>query len=377
MRHVWRIAALGAAAVLGLPLFVHASGIKSVLHLGGKQQEQARLCIKQRAWMAYFKDAKGNLFPVRDTLNTSNDKDWIGLKFTDFEGPRLRVGVLKILNRSAGSEEGEHGKIEVPVAGIQETLTMALFNTNRFDVIEQKRADEITKQQTRKDVVELSPKVIMNAGKVLAVQYLVYGTVDEWRPERSAQTVGKEGAKRFFSADVANGQILFTTSERARLGEWDLSFGLSTGEKAGRVQKMPLHYLILACANKAAYKVAMFLRNQKWKGSVVEIRKKGKADNIYINAGSQQGMMPQTKLAVFSTGEKVRDHETGTILGEDLEGIGNLEVIFVQNGFSVAQVTELLKGKRVKPGDRVELATPPASLKEIPQCDALDPGKVP
>jgi curli biogenesis system outer membrane secretion channel CsgG len=403
MRHRGWIAAWGLIAVLGASLSSYALGIKDLWHGGKNNNDQAQItaCIKQHALMAYFSNDGGALSPVRDTMNTDHDGDWISLKFSEYDGPRIRLGVIKVINKSAESEERDgSGKIEAPIAGIQEMLTVALYDTKRFDVIEEKRIREVESEQMRKDVQEPSPNSIMNVGKVLGAQYLVYGTVNEWNPERSNRSVAPgngimgigskllghaaggmlgsaagmlggskkeaEVAVTFALTDVANGQILFTTSERARLGEWNLKWGAPGGGAGDNASRTPVNYVIRACANKAAFKIATFLRNRKWKGSVVQM----KGADIFINAGSQQGMAPDSKLAVQSVRGIVRDPENHTILGEDLHGIGTLKVIAVQPGFSIARVSEGCTG--LKPGDRVELATDPVPPQRIPACDSLD-----
>jgi hypothetical protein len=182
MKNRW-IAALLTVGALGWALPSQA-GIKDLFHpkeRAKKKQENKELilsCIQQKAWMAYFKDPDDVITPIRDTMNTENDDDWLGLRFTDYDGPRIRLGVLQVINKSAEAEEGGwNGKIEVPVAGIREMLTVALFNTKRFDVVEQKRDADIKKEQTRDDLMEPSPATIRSAGSVLGAQYLVYGTV--------------------------------------------------------------------------------------------------------------------------------------------------------------------------------------------------------
>src|SRR3954471_10551318 len=331
MRQRWWIAPLITIAVLGLALPSQA-GVKEILHPheGAKNKELVLACIQQKAWLAYFKNDKDDIFPVRDTMNTKNDNDWLGLRFTEYEGPRIRLGVLKVINKSAETEEnGGSGRIAVNVAGIQEMLTVALFNTKRFDVIEQKRAADIKKEQSRQDVMEPSPSTIVSTGKLLGAQYLVYGTVNEWNPQRgkksfmknglggipglgrlaSATGVGAVGAGKqeaevaitFVLTDVANGQNLFTTTERARMGEW--AFAVGGSESGGTEERTPVSYAIRACANKAALKIASFLRDRKWKGSVVDVKKSA----IYINAGSQQGMSPETLLSVFRVEGIVKD----------------------------------------------------------------------
>jgi hypothetical protein len=150
------------------------------------------------------------------------------------------------------------------------------------------------------------------------------------------------------------------------MGEWSFGFGGGPGGGGGAAQQTtPVTYAIRACANKAAFKIAHFLKNRKWKGSVVDMKK---AD-IYINAGSQQGMALQAKLSVQAVKGVVKDRESGTVLGEDLRTIGTLEVVSVQTGFSIAQVVDGCKGMKV--GDRVELATPPAPPPINPQCESM------
>jgi curli biogenesis system outer membrane secretion channel CsgG len=405
MRHQGWILILGSAAVLAAPLLSYA-GIKELMHRGDRSsQNQVQIsdCIKQKAWIAYFRDDGGTLAPIRDTQNTDHDKDWINLRFTDYDGPRIRLGVLKVINKAPEVEE-QNGteKIVVPVSGIVEMLTVSLYDTKRFDVVEEKRIQEVETEQMRKDVQEPSPNSIMNAGKVLGAQYLVYGTVNEWNPNRGGRSLSSRGgldkvggkllknipllnnalggsagsiggtkqeaevAVTFALTDVASGQILFTTAERARLGEWSVNWGAPGGEQTGAAANTPVNYAFRACANKAAFKIATFLRNRKWKGSVVQI----KGADIFINAGSQQGMAPDSLLAVQSVRGLIRDPESHTILGEDLHGIGTLKVIAVQPGFSIARIQEGCKG--LKQGDRVELATEPVPPQRIPACDALD-----
>ena len=371
------IVLLCAMTVLGQAVPSRALGFPDFLHRKA-QQDQVKSCVQQKAWIAYFKDDKGALSPVRDPINTDNDQDWMGLRFTEYDGPRIRLGVLKVVNKSAGSDEHPQSqKIEVPVAGIQEMLTVALYNTKRFDVIEQKRIGEVERQQTRKDVIEPSPAAIQNAGKVLDAQYLVYGTVNEWTPDRGKSNMGPSrffrGGKSeaevsitFTLTDIATGQSVFTTSQQARTGSWNFAFADPSGGNGGTSEKTPVSYAVRACANKAAFEIARFLRDRKWKGTVVDVKK----NDIYINAGLQQGMSPQTKLSVQAVEGIVKDPETHMVLGEDLRGIGTLEVISVQNAFSVARVVE--SSEKVKQGDRVELATNPTPPPPIPACDSLD-----
>jgi hypothetical protein len=228
MKHSGWIAALSTVAILGQARPSQTLELKDSFHQGGTKkttQEQIGLCIRQHAWIAYFKDGGGKMAAVRDTANTDHDDDWIGLRFTEYDGPRIRLGVLKVINKALAPEGGQNAQFQAQVSGIQEMLAVALSDTKRFDVIEPKRIQEFQQQ----DKAEPSPKTIINIGKVLGAQYLVYSTVNEWdpgrgtssaRPGRSFKGEKKESeiAITFIVTDVATGQILYLTAERARVG---------------------------------------------------------------------------------------------------------------------------------------------------------------
>jgi curli biogenesis system outer membrane secretion channel CsgG len=348
---------------LSLPVSFKNSGDQSMLVS----------CLQRRAWIAYFQSSEGKLAPIRDTLNTDNDEDWIGLHFTDYGGPRIRVGVLKVINKSDDPEQNRRAeKIESPVSWIEEMLTGALYNTKRFHVIDPKVIQTIEARQIRNDVLEPSPTSIMNIGRVFGAQYLIYGTVNEWNPERASRSMmpggifnaGKKEAEvaiTFFLVDVVSGQILFTTSERARLGE--RSFGWRAPDGGGATtQNTLVSYAVRACVNKAALKIATFLRDRKWRGLVLDVKR----SRASINAGSLEGIVPGLLLSVFTANGIVKNVE-GRMLGEDLKEIGTLSVDSVQPGFSIAHVVNGCKG--IREGDRVELATDPVPSQSLPECD--------
>jgi hypothetical protein len=292
MWHRWvvlvSVLSFGAASALALTADGHeATGNR------GSEQAQIKRCVKERAWIAYLRGDGGKLAPVRDTQAEGSDQDWLGLRFTDYDGPRIRLGVLKVINKSAAAADDDdphNRRLEVPVAGIEEMLTQALYNTKRFDVIEQARISEVEKQQARKDILEPSPAAIVNVGKVLGAQYLVYGTVNEWTPNRSTRKAGwmhyfssskreAEVSITFALTDVASGQILYTTTESARLTNSSISVSMPNGGSGDSGEKSPISYAVRACANKAALRITMFLRNRKWKGSIVDI----KGGEVFVN----------------------------------------------------------------------------------------------
>lgn len=365
----WTLLAMTLAAA------AQAGPLKRFRERRQENKELILTCIRSSAWTAYLNDGDGEVGPIRDTQNTEEDIDWLGLRFTEYQGPRIRLGVFKVENKSR-EEAGEWtSRVEVPVAGIEELLTAALYNTQRFDIIERKRIDLVLGEQKRKETVEPSPKALYEAGQVLGIQYLVYGTVNEWEPERGAQRGGlsliagskqeAEVAINFSLTDITNAQVLFNTTERARVGEWSMGFTGLKGESGGSTNKTPINYAVQACVNKAVYRIAMYLQGRRWKGGVVNL----KGPDVYVNAGSDQGMQPGMLLTLFARKGAVYDR--GMFLGEDLRANGTLKVVSVQTGFSIARVEEGCKG--IKVHDRVELASQPSLPPVPPACGALLP----
>lgn len=332
-------------------------------------------CATDGSWMAYFKSGKGEVSPVRNTLNIERDDDWLGLRFSDYDGPRIRLGILKVVNKTAEAEEqGSAGGIEVPVSGIQEMLAAALFNTKRFDVVEQRRIDDVLRQQMRIDTTNPGLDSIVQVGKVLGAQYLGYATVNEWsatnHDSKTPRNPGpgkisvSEVAITFFLTEISSGRNVFITTESARISNGRFTRpGTSAPESE---EPVPVNYAVRACANKAALKIAAFLSNSKWNGTVVDI----KGANVYINAGRQNGIAELARLAVLAIKGIVRN-ERGLDLGEDTLGIGILQVVVVKDAFSIARIMDGCKGLKV--GDRVELASPTSPPKVRPECASLVP----
>ncbi len=331
------------------------------------ERNLVRRCVTQRTLLAYFRDDRENFYPVRNTLNTERDEDWIGLQFTDYDGPRIRLGIPSVADKSP--EMGEVGREnEIALSAIREMLTVALYNTKRFDFIEQQGRKDIEEQRTPGELLEPSSASIINIDKELGAQYLVSAAVIDWSADDTSPEKRVEVAITVTLADASNGRIVFTTLEWARLGERRFDVEAPSG-RSGGTYKRPGRYAVQACLNKAAFKAVTFFRDRKWKGTVADIR----GNEVYVNAGRQQGMAPQALLSVFTIRGIIKDGMT--VLGEDLLGIGTIQVDSVQPGFSIAHV--VAGCKRIKKGDRVELASRPTFPKPIPECVALDISRAP
>ena len=162
-----------------------------------------------------------------------------------------------------------------------------------------------------------------------------------------------EIAMSFRIVDATSGKVLFSETVRAEAGSWGLvlgGFGGPGGGMAGLDRSSPIGYAVQSCLNKAAYKIAMFLKERSWTGAVAKVEN-GK---VYVNAGSDSGLATGSKLIALSKGESIIDPTTGLSLGDDTDVIGHLQVTTVKEKFSIATVLEGCDG--LKAGDLVELA---------------------
>lgn len=213
-------------------------------------------CGRHESLIAFFQDSSGMTSPIRDTNNIDNDMDWLGLRFTEFDGSRIRLGVLGFIEDSAEIVNGNYAqRVSRPAPEMQQLLTDALHASKRFDVIEPKRLNEIQEQQTHKESDGSYAISIMNIGKASGAQYLIYGTVFQWNP-------GTESLVRvsLSLADISTGQTFFVSSERAFIGRREIGLHISAGRGETQQQVSSSTCAIRSCANKAAFKIASFFR---------------------------------------------------------------------------------------------------------------------
>ena len=369
-----RIAALAVA--VGLPIAAPLAGA-----LGDKQKKQekkqkkadqilASNYVPGAAWEAYFRDDKGRTYPVIQPVEQNEDKDWMGLTFTDYSGPKLRLAVMPVDNGP------DYSVGEVPLGAIEELLTTSLFNTHRFELIERKAVANVLNEQDFGATDRVNPVTKAAIGKIHGADYLIFATVNEWSPNKSK--IGGGGGKRgrywhrrsptallkgskskaelamtFRVVDSSTSATLFATTERTSATSWGVGLGgfggSGFGGLAGYETGSPINYALVSCINKGAYQLAHWLKDQAWSGAVVMVD----GQKVYLNAGSDKGIAPGMKLTVLAKGEELIDPTTGVSLGFATRIIGSLQVTAVNENHSIATIVQGCEGMKV--GDIVEL----------------------
>jgi curli biogenesis system outer membrane secretion channel CsgG len=329
----------------------------------------------------YISDSKGSMKAFLQPPERNQDKDWMYLRFTDYSGPRIRVAVMKVTNKTATADTAsDTGAVvvtdkaaEVNVSNIEGFLTSAVFNTNRFEVVDRKDIEKTLQEQDLGASGRAKKGTVAKTGQIQGAEYLIYAEVNEYTPVKS-RTGGSGGkaagplgiiglsksvsevAMSFRVVDTATSVTVLNTTQRATAGSWDVNLaGINGGGGSGGVDSQhasPIGYAVQACINKAVYNLVMKLKGKPWSGSVIRVA----GQQVYVDAGSASGLKPGVELVALSQGAEVRGLN-GESLGQETAVVGTLRLMNVQEKYSVAEIVEGCKG--LKPGDRVELRNTP------------------
>ena len=377
------MAGLIAVVLLGGGWHEAQAGIRDSIR--GDKKARVQSFTMPSGWAPYFHDDKGQTYAVLEPIEQNKDKDWMFLRFTDYAGPKLRLAVMPIENQVAaqqttvatpqGTVYTSGGGAVVPVGAVEELLTTALYNANRFELVERKALDAVLGEQELAADGRVTAQSGARFGNMLGAQYLVLGSINDWTPDKTRagggglaagrKALGAVGLNRakaevsmsFRIADSSTGQVLFATTEKASAGSWGVSLGglgLGGGKLLGGLggfqKNSPISYAVQACINKGVFKLAGWLGSRSWSGRVIKVD----GGRVFVNAGINQGLTEGMTLTALSTGEALIDPDTGLNLGAETEVSGMLRVNKVTEKYSIASVVEGCHG--LAGGDRVEIA---------------------
>ncbi len=239
---------------------------------------------------------------------------------------------------------------------LADSLTNSFFNVGYRDIVERQMLDRAMKELKLQYTGMIDPESAKKIGKFLHANLVVGGTLSD--------LLGKvEVTCRIFAVEtgeivaVAKTELLKDDNVKAMMGRKTGSAGGNLGlrsENNAAGEPIPSTVFPSSTPWEPPSGNASKITDDDWTGIIVDIKR----TSIYIDAGSQQGMEPQVKLSVFSLQGVVKDAR-GRILGEDLRGIGTLNVVSVERNFSIAHILDGCKAIKIM--DRVKLAAKPKS----------------
>jgi len=270
---------------------------------------------------------------------------------SDYQGPKLRVGVVNFLNKTPSK-----------VLGIGEAasdiLGTILQKTGRFIVIPQQDMESILAQQRMGATGAINPDTAAKMGEILGLNAILTGAVTAYSEAEEGSDYLVYKQKKQIARVTVDYRIVDTTTgvqlmADSGAGIYEKSTGgaLGMGSKAGYDSDLRDGALRDALT-KAMVNMMKQLGKRKWNGRIAQVD----GNNLYINAGQKSGLNVGDKLDVFRPGKDIIDPVTHVKLGATENMVGKALIIKNDIGdmadLSIANATS---GSGFKPGDIVKL----------------------
>ena len=332
--------------------------------------------------------ADGQKRPLPEQIEGLSAEDLLNLEWGQYSGRRAAVGVLPVENNTSLTSflvsSGGDAQSSVPVNGIEAIVTDSLNRTGRFRLVEreQNALQGVLQEQDLSASGRVSQASGAQTGNILGAEYLVQVVVTDYEADTSGKDVNlgslfKDRApllsglnvKKTKSrvglnvrlVDAETSEILFTKQIESTISESDLDFGgvaavddLGLAGFLSSFSKIPIGQATIAGVNEGVYELVKQVGAQPTEGSVVTVS----PTQVVINLGAGATEVGE-RFQVLMKGEELIDPDTGLSLGSIETATGELEVVSVQEKFSV---TRPVSGAAPNRGDRVVSTKAPPPL---------------
>ena len=235
----------------------------------------------------------------------------------DYQGPKLRVGVVNFQNKTPSKVLG----IGEAAADILGTI---LQKTGRFIVIPQQDIESIAQQQHMGATGMVNPDTAAKMGEILGLNAIVTGAVTAYSETEEGKDFILGKSKKQIARVTVDYRIVDTTTgvqlmadSGAGIYEKSATTFLGAGAKAGYDPDLRDGALRDALT-KAMVNMQKQLGKRKWQGRVAQVEGR----DLYINAGERSGLEVGTKLDVYRAGKAIIDPVTKMKLGVTETKIG-------------------------------------------------------
>jgi curli biogenesis system outer membrane secretion channel CsgG len=280
--------------------------------------------------------------------------------------PKKRIAVIKF---DAGSVATPLGGVDLG-SGLAAQLTTTLINTGQFIVIERAELASVLREQEMSMQKLVSSDTATQAGHLLGAQYLVRASVTQFEQNAGGGGIhigvgGAGGAGGLGIAtntalvgidlrliDTTSGQVVQSYHAEAKVEDHGISADVgSHGVAFGgdTFAKTPLGRATQQAIDKAVVFIVQAAKQLAWIGRVVD----SSADQVIVNAGANAAVRPGDVFTVSTITRQLTDPASGALLGVIEERLGDIEVVNVQEQYSVARMVAPFQTKR---GDLVRAA---------------------
>lgn len=247
---------------------------------------------------------------------------------------KARVAVLEFGNKAAHGGWGRVGE------AAQDMFITDLVKSGKFSVIDRERLDAIMREKNLSLSGDVDPRTAIQAGKLLGVEYLLFGNITEFGETENKAKVGWGIAvdvkkKKFVSAldcrlvSTTTGEIVWAdTGKKEESNVKVFVFGSGGGVDDERMFDKVLRPVVDELAEKLAQ--VQLETSKSVVGRVAGKIAKVEGSTVWVNLGSEHGLTVGDVLGVYHMGEAVKDPDTGEVLGADEKKIGQIKVTAVK-----------------------------------------------
>jgi len=264
-------------------------------------------------------------------------------------GLKKRIAVIKF---DAGGVAAPPGGVDLG-SGLAAQLTTALINTGEFIVIERAELASVLREQEMSMQKLISGETAAQAGRLLGAQYLVRASVTEFEQQAGGGGIrlgiGGAGGGGGLGVvtntglvgvdlrliDTTSGQVVQSHHAQAKVEDHGVSAdvgvrGVSFGGDS--FAKTPLGRATQQAINEVVAFTVTTLRPLAWTGRIVDVA----GDQIFVNVGSSAGVRRGDTFIVSTVVKQLTDPASGAVLGVVEERLGEIEILTVQEQYSIA-----------------------------------------
>lgn len=249
--------------------------------------------------------------------------------------------------------------------GMADMLTTELVKSGKYQVIERQAVQKIMQEQQLGQTGAVTAQSAAQVGQLMGVELAIIGSVTEFGYKKSnvggflkkkGLGLGIQTASAVVGIDVRfintnTGEII--AADNVRKEETKKGLRVDTRQVSFKNKNAFDESLVGKATRNAIGHIMSKLDSQMgslpWQAKIV----KASGNIVYINAGSEAGVMVGDVLEIYSKGEELIDPDTGLSLGAEETKVGEIEVTDNSIGTGKASKCIIKTGVGFKPGDLV------------------------
>lgn len=261
----------------------------------------------------------------------------LALVATSVFAGKPRIAVLEFGHKALNSRWWGSG------GAAQDMFITELVKAGKFTVIDRERLDALMQEKNLSLGGDIDPSTAVKAGKLLGVEYFLFGNVTEFGEQENKAKVGwgfgvDVSKKKFVAAldcrmvNTTTGEIVWAdTAKKEESNVNVFVFGTGGGVDDERMFDKVLRPIVEELSKKVA---GLDLASSGGPVAASEVKSgkiaKVEGSTVWINLGSANGINVGDTFAVYELGEPIKDPDSGEILGQDEKKIGRIRVTAVK-----------------------------------------------